>query len=115
MLSYPDANQWSTTHYVQVSTVNPAEAEAANGLRPAHFEMIEQTHVYDKNLKKKPISEYKRNSKNKSQEYAKFLVNKKVLITIIFGQCDEAIKAKITLGKIYTADCQARNFIKFVK
>ena len=35
-------------------------------------------------------SEYKRNSENKIQEYSKFLADKKSLITILFGQCDEA-------------------------
>ena len=47
--------------------------------------MMEQTHVFDTNLQKELLSEYKRNSKNKSQEYAKFLADKKALITILFG------------------------------
>ena len=59
--------------------------------------------------------EYKRNSKNKSIEYAKFLADKKALTTIIFGQYDEATKAEITLGTTYTADRQEDNLIKFIK
>ena len=68
MPSYPDANQWSTTHHVQVSTVNPTKTpDAVTGEFPAHFETIEQTHVFDANLQKELLSEYKRDSKNKSQ------------------------------------------------
>ena len=50
MPPYLDATQWSTTHYVQVSIAKPADPEAADGLRPANFEMMEQTHVFDANL-----------------------------------------------------------------
>ena len=41
------------------------------------------------------------------QEYSKFLADKKALITIIFGQYDEATKTKIALGATYLADRQA--------
>ena len=85
MPTYPNANQWSTTHYVQVIIVNPTDQEAPNGSGPERFEMIEQTHVFDANRQKKLLSEHERNSKNKSQEYVKFLANKKALTTIIFG------------------------------
>ena len=58
--------------------------------------------------------EYKRKFKIKSEEYAKFLANKKAVIIIIFGQCDEATKTKISLGATYTADYQAWNLIEFI-
>ena len=75
MPTYPNANLWSTTHHVQVSTVNPTNAlDTVTGERPACFEMMEQTHVFDANFQKEQLSEYKRNSKNKSQEYTKFLL-----------------------------------------
>ena len=91
MPPYPDAIQWSTTHHVQVSTVNPNDAaDRVTGERPVRFQMMERTHVFDANLQKELLSEYERDSKNKSQEYAKFLADKKALITILFGQCDEA-------------------------
>ena len=76
MLPYPNATQWSTTHHVQVSIVDPNDPEQPNGSRPICYEMIEQTHVFDANLQKKLLSEYKRNSKNKSENYAKFLAEK---------------------------------------
>ena len=59
--------------------------------------------------------EYERDSKNKSQEYAKFLADKKVLITIFFGQCDESTKTEIALGATYAADRQAGSLIAFIK
>ena len=115
MLLYPDAIQWSTTHHVQVSTVNRMNVLAANGSCPPRFESLEQTHVFDTNLQKELLSEYKQDSKIKSQEYCKFLADKKALITIIFGQCDKARKTKLTLGTTYTADHQAARLIKFLE
>ena len=58
--------------------------------------------------------EYKKNSKKKFQECAKFLADKKALIKIIFGQCDEATKTKIVLKTIYAAGRQAGKLIKFL-
>ena len=104
MPNYPNATQWSTTHHVQVSTVNPNnDLDEDTGERPVSYQIMEKTHVFDANLQKKLLSEYKWNSKNKSQEYAKFLVDKKALITISFRQCDEATKTKIALRATYIA------------
>ena len=36
-------------------------------------------------------------------------------MTIIYGQCGEATKTKITLGVTYAVDCQEKNTIKFFK
>ena len=69
MPTYPDATQWSTTHHVQISTVNLNDAaDRVTGERPVRFQMMEQTHVYDANIQKELLSEYKRDSMNKSQE-----------------------------------------------
>ena len=115
MPQYPDTNQWSTTHRMQSSTINLLDIPAANGLRPPSFKTLEKTHVFDTNLQKELLLEYKRGFKNKSQEYSKFLANKQALIIIIFGQCDEAIKTKIALGATYAANRQAGRLIKFLK
>ena len=77
--------------------------------------MMKQTHVFDTNLQKELLSEYERNSKNKSQEYAKFLVDKKPLITIIFWQCDEATQTKIAFRATYAADRQAGRLSAFIE
>ena len=100
---------------MQINTVNPLDVPAANGSRPAHFKIIERTHVFDANLQKELLLEYKRDSKNKSQEYAKFLADKKALITILFGQCDEVTKTEITLRATYAADRQAGSLIAFIE
>ena len=54
------------------------------------------------------------NSKMKSQEYAKFLADKKALIKIIFGQSDEVTKTEISLGATYVVDRQERKIIEFL-
>ena len=41
MLDYPDANRWSTTHHVQISTVNPEADAEPNGSRPVLFQTME--------------------------------------------------------------------------
>ena len=64
-------------------------------------------YIFDAILQKELLSEYKRNSNNKSQEYTKFLEDKKTLIMILFGQCDEATKTEIALRETYAADLQA--------
>ena len=51
---------------MQVSTVNPYDTPQADGSRPICFETMEQTHVFDANLQKELLTEYERDSKNKS-------------------------------------------------
>ena len=115
MLPYPNATKWSTTHHVQVSIVIPTnQADRVTGKRPVRYQMMEQTHAFEENLKKELLSEYERNSKNKSQEYTKFLANNKALITIIFGQCNEATKTKVGLRVTYTVDRKEGNLINFI-
>ena len=77
--------------------------------------MMEQTHIFDANFQKELLLKYKRNSKNKSQKYVKFLVDKKSLITILFGQCDEATRTKISFGATYAVDPQAGRLSAFIK
>ena len=68
MPHYPNASQWSTTHHVQVSIFDPNnDPDDVTGERPVRYQIMEQTHVFDANLKEL-LLEYDRNSKNKSQE-----------------------------------------------
>ena len=82
MQAYPNANLWSNTHQIQVTTV-AAEAALIEGTTTGEhvttYELVEQTIVTNANLQKQLLSEYKRNSRNKSQEYSKFLRDKKSL------------------------------------
>ena len=79
MLAYPNANQWSTTHHIQIATVN-LTARLVEGTKmnkhPVRHPTVQQTIVTNTNLQKQLLSEYKRNSKNKSQECSKFLQKK---------------------------------------
>ena len=112
--TYPDATQWSNTHHMEIQTVNPTtNIDATNDLHSPITIVVQKTHFFDVNLHKRLILQHERSSKIKSEEYAKFLTNKKALITIIFRQCDEAIKTKITLRVTYTADRRAGLLVKF--
>ena len=103
---------------IQVSTVNPRGTtgiDATINERPVAYKTVEQTIVTNANLQKQLLSEYERNSKNKSQEYSKFLQDKKSLITILFGQCDEATQTEIALGDNYTEDRNEGRLLAFIE
>ena len=107
MLAYLDADLWSNTHQIQVASVLAGTAlveGTATNERVVTYQTVERTIITNENLQKQVLSEYERNSKNKSQEYSKFLRDKKSLITILFGQCDEATQTEIALGDNYTHD-----------
>ena len=59
-----------------------------------------KTRVFDTNLQRQLLLEYKRKSKIKSEECPKFVAEEKALITIIVGQCDEATKTKLLLEQL---------------
>ena len=48
----------------------------ADGSCPARFKTLEETQIFDTNLMKELLLEYKQDSKIKSQECAKFLPDK---------------------------------------
>ena len=116
MPAYLDPTRWSITHHVQISSVNP-EADLVEGtnMRPVTYQAMEQTIVTNANLQKQLLLEYKRNFKNKSQEYNKFLLDKKSLITILFGQCDETTQTKISLGDTYAEYRDAGRLLAFIQ
>ena len=100
---------------MKIQTVAPgAKVNATTGLCPCVPILVKQTHVYDANLRKQLLSEYKQNSKKDSVEYTKFFANKKALIKIIFRQGDEATKTKNALGACYAVDRKEGNLINFI-
>lgn len=100
--TYPVATQWSNTYHEHVKTVDPAAIpDATTGLCAPITEVHERSHVFDPNLQKQLLSEYDMKCKLKLQEWSKFIANKKSLITIIYGQCDDATRTEITLGNNY--------------
>ena len=102
---------------MEIQTVNPtATIDLTTSVRPPiTFVVQKKTDVFDANLQKWLLSQYKRSYKIKSEEYAKLVANKKALITIIFGQFDEATRTKIALGATYAADRQAGSLIAFLE
>ena len=67
MPAYLDATQWSTTHHVKIASVDPeADLVKGNNMRPVTYQIMEKTIVTNTNLQKQLLSEYERNSKNKS-------------------------------------------------
>ena len=72
--------------------------------------MLEKkTQVLDTNLQKQLLSDFEQRSKIKSQEYSKFITDKKALITIIYGHYNKAIQTKIVLRRTFDVGCQAGN------
>ena len=87
---YSDTNQWFTTHHVEIATVDPNnQLDPNTGLRPPTVTMSWQTNVFNANLRKELLSEFEWNLKIKSQEYSKFLADKKASITFIFRQYNQ--------------------------
>ena len=118
MPAYPDANRWSSTHQVQIAIVDPNATEGVKAItneHPVTYNTVEQTNVTDANLQKQLLLVYKRNSKNKSQEYTKFLADKKSVILILFGQRDEATQTKIALRINYTEDRDEGRLLAFIE
>ena len=75
--------------------------------------MVQKTHIFDANIQKWLLLQYKWSSKIKSEEYTKFLGDKKDLITIIFRQCDAATKNETALRATYLADLQTVLLVEF--
>ena len=117
MPAYPNATLWSHTHQIQFTTVADWAALVEGSLteRVINYELVNKSIFTDANLNKQLLSEYKRNSKLKSQEYSKFLQDKKSLITTLYGQCDEATQTKIALRDNYTDDQNEGRLLAFVE
>ena len=117
MPAYPNANLWSNTHQIQIATITAVatEIETTTGERVTTYQLVNQTIVTDANLQQQLLSRYKRNPKNKSQEYAEFLRDKKSLMTILFGQCNEATQTEIAPGDNYTDDRDEGKLLAFIQ
>ena len=76
--------------------------------------MIQKIHVFNANLQKHLLAKHKQKSKIKSQEWSKLVADKKLLITIVFGQCDDATRTEIALSANYKTDRDAGNLINFL-
>ena len=66
----PNTTRWLSTHHVEIQTVVPTAAvDTTTGVRPFDPIVVEQTHVFDANIQKPVLSEYKLKSKIKFEAY----------------------------------------------
>ena len=117
MPAYPNATLWSHTHQIQVATVADKAALVEGSLteRVTTYELVNKTIVTDASLRKQLLSDYGRNSTLKFQEYSKFLQDKKSLITILYGQCNEATQTELSLGDNYIDDRDEGRLLAFIQ
>ena len=88
------------------------------GLCAPITEVHEKSHVFDPNLQKQLLSEHDIQYKLKLSQWSKLLANKRSLMTIIYGQCDDATRTKIALGdnyEIFWRDAELIRFLKIVQ
>ena len=99
MPTYPDATQWSTVMNVKTNTVDRNAAWDVAGVRPIIKRLTKRIHVFDENVQKQRIAEYKLQKRLKQQEWDKIIANKKALMTLICRQCDKATLTELPLKK----------------
>ena len=112
--SYPDATKWSLDHEVYVEVVNKNQP-SVKGLHPTMSILTKKTIITNSNLQKQLLSKYNQEFKLKSQEWAKLKADKMAVITIVYGQCNDASQTKIALDSDYKTNCKDGNLIKFLK
>ena len=113
--TYPNTTLWSSTYHVQVDVVDATAAVDPQTLCcPLITEMQQKSHVFNPNLQKRLLSEYDQKSKLKLKEWSKLNSDKKSLVTIIYGQCDNATRTKIALGTNYETVCANDELINFL-
>ena len=95
---YPNTALWSMKYHIEIDNVNPATIAGTDGSRTPIKQMVEKIHVFNATIQKKLLAEYEQKSKVKSQQQSKLISDQKSLITILFGQCDDATRTKVTLG-----------------
>ena len=66
MPAYPDATQWSITMNVKINTVNSL-SDTSTGVWPDIMLVTAKTHVFDRNLQKQRILDYKLQERLKQQ------------------------------------------------
>ena len=114
MPAYPDANQWFYNHEVYVEVVDKSKTVGKDGLHPMESIMTNKTIITDSNLQKKLLSAYDQESKLKAQEWSKLKADEKSVMTILFGQCNDATRTEIALDPNYKTDCEDGNLINFL-
>ena len=115
MPTYPDAGQWSNTYHVEVVTVDAnAQPHVNTGRRPPVIKVQEKTHIFDPNLQKQLLWEHDIQCKLKVSEWSKLLADKRSLMTILYGQYNNATRTAIALGTDYKIIRTNAELIRFL-
>ena len=93
--------------------MDPNGALDTNGKSVPIKVMQKRTNIHDPNLQKELLSEHDVKSKLKLQEWYKLLADKRSLITIIYGQCDDTTRPEISIGACHTAIRDDTELINF--
>ena len=117
MLPYLDANLWFHTHQIQIATVadRAALVEGSFTQRFATYESVDKTIVKNANLQTTAIIGIQTQFKTQVSRVLQVHWDIKTLITIIFGQCDEATQTEIALGDNYAADRDEGMLLSFLE
>ena len=114
--TYPVTGRWLNTYHVEVVTVDAnALPDATTGRRPEVVKLQEKTHISNPNLQKRLLSEHDIQSKLQLGEWSKLLADKRSLMTIIYGQCDDATRTEIALGTDYETIRTNAELIRFLE
>ena len=70
----------------------------------AHYLVGTANTLFNANLQNQLLSKLDQKAKTKPQNFSKFVADKKALITIMFGQWNEATKTDISLEVTYNVD-----------
>ena len=92
-----------------------AQPDANTCLCPPVTEVHEKIHVFNPNLQKQLLLEHDIKCKLKLGEWSKLLADKRSLMTIIYGQCNDATRTKIALDDDYGIICTNAELVRFLE
>ena len=113
MPPYPASNWWLRQINVKIDTVDNSGVRDANGDCPVIKLLTIKTRIFNENWYKWLTSEYETKHRFKQLDWHKYTANKKVVLTLVFGQCNEAILTKYALGTIYEVNHKVGNLVNF--
>ena len=94
--------QLTSKHCVEQGIVDPIIGlEASSGNSPIDHDMVENTPIFNSNPKDQQRINYNHELIVNSQEWDKYIANKKIVMEIIFDLCDEETKIEIAINSSY--------------
>ena len=114
--NHPIKRQHTSEHHVKLGFVNPIiELDVWSSNSPIDLEMVENTPIFNSNPQEQhQCLDYNQESNVKSQEWDDLLANKKSIMKIILGQCDEDTRARIALDSSDEYNMKIGELIKFL-